>query len=120
MILNISYFLCEERIPLPSGLSSGPLIMLPVPGSITSPTNSHLSTTFIPVRKKCAIILFCVFKNVITSTYKFSLFFLTPFCSINLIITLLGRFSEFHFAINVITLLLKRHVTTTTLALITL
>lgn len=102
---------------LPSGLSRGPFIMLPVPSSITFPTNSHLSTISIPVRMRCA---FCVFKNVITSTYKFSLFFLTPFCSINLIITLLGRFSEFHFAINVITLLVKRHVTTTTLALITL
>ena len=41
-------------------------------------------------RTKCAI-LFCMFKNVITSACKSSLLFLTPTCSINLICYFLGK-----------------------------
>ena len=90
MTLNMSYFLCKEKILLPNSLTNGPFIMLPIPGSIISPTKYGPPIIFTPVRMKY-VILFCVFKNDITFACKSSLFFLTPISSINLIYYFIGK-----------------------------
>lgn len=76
VILNVSYFLSQEK-KLLNGLSNGPFIRLPIPGSIMSSINSFLSRSFIQVRMKY-VILFHELKTVIISACNILPIF--PYC----------------------------------------